>query len=169
MLMQVADEVWLATAMLHRESPQREDFTMQEIKEMAAKAQLPGRLRAGFAQYISRHCVANKPADPGKYRMLFGTRRGWRRLFREGDEIREHESRKGGKRRPEVEGLPEKYRELITWYEQTYYPRKQQVSHAEVADSRELAKELVLRVMSMTPPQLHRLKAHLDSEKAASR
>jgi len=168
MLMQVADEVWLATAMLHRESPQREDFTMQEIKEMAAKAQLPGRLRAGFGQYVSRHCVANKPADPGKYRMLFGTRRGWRRLFREGDEIREHGSRKGGKRRPEIEGLPEKYRELITWYDQTYYPRKQPVSPAEIADSRELTKELVLRVMSMTPLQLTRLKAHLDSEKAST-
>lgn len=168
MLMQVADEVWLATAMLHRESPQREDFTMQEIKEMAGKAQLPGRLRAGFGQYISRHCVANKPADPGRYRMLFGTRRGWRRLFREGDEIREHESRKGGKRRPEIEGLPEKYRELITWYDQTYYPRKHPAPPKEAADSRELAKELVLRVMSMTPPQLHRLKAHLDSEKASS-
>jgi len=166
MLMQVADEVWLATAMLHRESPQREDFTMQEIKEMAEKAQLPGRLRAGFAQYISRHCVANKPADPGKYRMLFSTRRGWRRLVREGDEIREHESRKGGKRRPEIGGLPEKYRELITWYEQTYYPRKHPVSQMEVADSKELAKELVLRVMSMTPLQLHRLKTHLDSDLA---
>jgi hypothetical protein len=164
MSMQVADQVWLATALLHRESPNRDDFTMQEIKEMAEKAQLPGRLRAGFRQYISRHCVANKPADPSKYRILFCTRRGWRRLFREGDELREDTSRKGGKTRPELAGLPEKYRELVAWYEQSYYPRKQPAAPTAAADSKELAKELVLRVMSMTPLQLHRLKEHLDSD-----
>jgi len=164
MSMQVADEVWLATALLHRENPQRDDFTMQEIREMAEKAQLPGRLRAGFAQFISRHCVANKPADPSKYRMLFCTRRGWRRLFREGDELREDQSRKGGKIRPELAGLAEKYRDLVAWYEQIYYPRKHAALPAPETDSNDLAKELVLRVMSMTPVQLHRLKAHLDSD-----
>ena len=29
----VADEVWIVTALLHRENPKREDFTVEEIME----------------------------------------------------------------------------------------------------------------------------------------
>jgi hypothetical protein len=161
-MMKVADEVWVAAALLQRQMPQRDDFTPKEIKEMAEKEKLPGRFRPGFGQHISRHCVANKPADPGNHRMLFRTRRGWRRLFRQGDELHVHESRKTGKRRPEAEDLPEKYRELVDWYDQLYYPHMS-VSVPEESRANELTKELVLRIMNMTSPELQRLKTHLDS------
>ena len=33
----VADEVWIATALLHREQPERKDFTIQEIRKRAER------------------------------------------------------------------------------------------------------------------------------------
>jgi uncharacterized protein (DUF1778 family) len=33
----VADEVWIATALLHHENPSRSDFTLSEIVERAEK------------------------------------------------------------------------------------------------------------------------------------
>jgi len=43
----VADEVWIATALLHREHPEREDFTVAEIVERARKESLTPDLRPG--------------------------------------------------------------------------------------------------------------------------
>ena len=38
----VAAEVWIATALLHRENPKREDFTVAEIVERARREIYPG-------------------------------------------------------------------------------------------------------------------------------
>lgn len=109
----VADEVWLATALLQREHPQRADFEIQEIKERAHE--LSNRaVRSGVYAHIVQHCVANRPPSPGRYRMLVETTPGRRRLFRTGDSY--HAAREGSKTHPATHDLPEKYRSVLDWY-----------------------------------------------------
>jgi hypothetical protein len=71
----VADEVWLATALLHRENPSRNDFTLNEIVERAAKEGIVDERRPGVYVHAALHCVANRPPKPARYRMLYETRR----------------------------------------------------------------------------------------------
>src|SRR5439155_18620696 len=114
----VADEVWLATAMLHQRYSERVDFSIEEIMEFAGSAKelrLMGPLRPGFYVHVVQHCVANRPPNPGRYRMLFETAGGRRRLFRKGDPS--HPDREGAKVTPRAEELPRKLAELLGWYE----------------------------------------------------
>ena len=83
--LKVADEAWLATALLHRENRERSDFTINEIVERAAKESVYGELRPGVRVHATLHCVANLRPNPGRYRMLFATGKSTRRLFRAGD------------------------------------------------------------------------------------
>ena len=114
----VADEVWLATAMLHQRHSERVDFSIEEIMEFAGSAKelrLMGPLRPGFYVHVVQHCVANRPPNPGRYRMLFETAPGRRRLFRPGDSYDPH--REGAKTSPKPEDLPENwFRGLLAWY-----------------------------------------------------
>ena len=111
----VADEVWLATALLHRENPRREDFTVQEIVERATAEAIHDDVRPGIYVHALQHCVANRAPNPGRYRMLYETSKGRRRLFRRDDSY--HPDREGGKVLPNKDEVPEKYRDLIDWYE----------------------------------------------------
>ena len=81
----VADEVWIAAALLHREHPKQLDFTIEQIMERAAREAGKEPLRPGVYVHVVQHCVANRPPNPGRYRMLFETTSGRRRLFRSGD------------------------------------------------------------------------------------
>jgi hypothetical protein len=114
----VADEVWLATLMLHQRHPERLDFSIEEIMEFAAIAKelrIMGPLRPGFYVHVVQHCVANRPPNPGRYRMLFETSPGRRRLFRHGDAY--HPQREGGKISPKPENLPEnRFKGVLSWY-----------------------------------------------------
>jgi hypothetical protein len=114
----VADEVWIATLMLHQRYPQRADFSIEEIMEFAGSAKelrLMGPLRPGFYVHVVQHCVANRPPNPGRYRMLLETAPGRRRLYRHGDTY--HPQREGGKTVPKLEDLPETwFRGLLAWY-----------------------------------------------------
>ena len=112
----VADEVWLATASLHREHPDRTDFTIGEIVARAESASVTGvkPLRAGVKVHIYLHCVANRPPNPGRYRMLVETATGRRRLFRPGDPC--HPLRSNGKSVPRPDEVPAGCRDLIDWY-----------------------------------------------------
>ena len=113
----VADEVFIATALLHRENPKRADFTISEIVERAAKENLFGELRPGVRVHASLHCVANRAPNPGRYRMLYATGERTRRLLRSGDD--EHPGRTG-KIWPDPEAVPSRYAELIHWAKQQY-------------------------------------------------
>jgi hypothetical protein len=113
----VADEVFIATALLHRENPQHPDFTISEIVERAAKENLFGELRPGVRVHASLHCVANRAPNPGRYRMLYATGDRTRRLLRAGDTY--HPDRTG-KIWPEPDAVPPKYAELISWAKQQY-------------------------------------------------
>lgn len=117
-MIKVADEIWLATSLLHREKPSREDFSVSEIVERAIKEKLAGGYRPGLQIHASTHCVATKPPNPARHKMLSETGRGRRRLFRPGDKF--HRDRKQGKTHPRVEDLPAKYRHLVDWYAHEY-------------------------------------------------
>ena len=116
--LKVADEVWIATALLHREIPERDDFTVDEIVSRAAKENLTPSLRPGVRVHALQHCVANRPPNPGRYRMLFATGKLVRRLFRPGDSY--DPAREGAKTLPDSREIPEKYRDLLQWYSETY-------------------------------------------------
>jgi hypothetical protein len=110
----VADEVWIATALLHRERPGHADFTIEEIMERAGRESGNEALRPGVYVHIVQHCVANRAPNPGRYRMLIETSPGRRRLYRTGDSY--DPQREGSKTTPEAEDLPEKYLDLLEWY-----------------------------------------------------
>lgn len=112
--LKVADEVWIATALLHRENPQAEDFGVEEIERRAEREALAGRLRASFHIHVAQHCVANRPPHPARHRMLFETCPGRRRLYRDGDA--QHPGRKRGKVTPDRLEMPYGYNGLLDWY-----------------------------------------------------
>jgi hypothetical protein len=111
----VADEVWLATALLHRENPSAEDFHVKEIEARAENEGLIEELRPGVRVHILQHCVANRPPNPNDYRMLYETRPKHRRLFRIGDN---HHPQRHGKIVPDADEIPPLYDDLLRWYEQ---------------------------------------------------
>lgn len=110
----VADEVWLAVALLHRERPEQTDFAVEEIMAQAAKASGKEPLRPGVYVHVVQHCVANRPPNPGRYRMLFETAPGRRRLFRNGDNY--DPARERAKMVPATEEIPSEYSDLLDWY-----------------------------------------------------
>jgi len=114
----VADEVWIACALLHKENPDREDFHVNEIVDRVVKENIFGRLRPGVIIHVNQHCVANRRPNPGNYRMLYETRRGMRRLFKDGDDY--HPYREGGKTKPRKSDIPKKYWPLLEWYDKEY-------------------------------------------------
>ena len=116
----VADEVWIATALLHREHPDRADFTVADIVRRAEAEKVTGKgtLRPGVQVHAYLHCVANRPPNPGRYRMLVETAKGRRRLFRPGDPC--HRLRASGKDVPSVREIPPAYGELLDWYRRDY-------------------------------------------------
>ncbi len=116
--LKVADEVWIATALLHRENPKRADFTSSEIMERIRRESATTSLRPDLQLHVSQHCVANRPPNPGRYRMLFATGKSRRRLFRTGDLY--DPNRAGSKTAPEREKIPSRYRPLLDWYWSTY-------------------------------------------------
>ncbi len=113
----VADEVFIAVALLHREQANREDFTIDEIIERVAKENIFGEVRPGIQAHIYSHCVANRPPQPGPHRMLYATGSGSRRLVRVGDDV--HPERTG-KIFPDPDDVPPQYYELIEWAKQRY-------------------------------------------------
>lgn len=114
----VADEVWIATALLHKEQPKRVDFTVDEIVKRVEKEALTQELRPGVRVHVLQHSVANRPPNPGRYRMLFATGKLTRRLFRSGDAF--DPAREGGKIVPAKEEIPPDYRHLLDWYLTSY-------------------------------------------------
>ena len=110
----VADEVWVVTALLHREQPNQPDFSIEEIIQRAQEESLCENFRKGLYVHVVQHCVANRAPNPGRYRMLYETVRGRRRLFRKGDSY--HPAREGAKIMPEIENVPPQYRNLVAWY-----------------------------------------------------
>src|SRR3990170_3243465 len=117
----VADEVWLALALLHREQPEAIDCSLADIEARLRREGIAGEVRKGVYPHLSVHCVANRPPNPGRYRMLIETAPSRRRLFRPGDSY--HPDREGAKILPRREDVPRKYHAVIDWYEREYASR----------------------------------------------
>ena len=100
---------------MQREEPDQPDFSIEEIVERAKRESVSGPIRPGVYVHVVQHCVANRPPNPARYRMLFETGAGRRRLFRKGDAY--HPARAGAKVTPNAEDLPERYRGLLAWYQ----------------------------------------------------
>jgi len=142
----VADEAWLATALLHKEHPDAEDFSLHDIRDRARREFHDSR--PGVWQHIVSHCVASNRPNPAQYRMLHSTGRGRRRLYRSGDPA--HPDRKG-KTHPEKRDIPERYRSLVNWYLSDYSRRKPQVPSSRARD--------LLQFIGLIPPyDLERMK-----------
>ena len=137
----VADEVWIATALLHRENPKREDFTVAEIVECVRRENISGELRPGVQVHAYLHCVANRPPNPGRYRMLYATGKKTRRLFRESDDF--DLERRGGKVKPEKENIPIKYHPLLDWYSEKFVGKRKGLKETDpILALRGLGKEI---------------------------
>ena len=114
----VAAEVWIATALLHRERPHVRDFGIDEIVARAAKENITGRLRPGVYQHVVSHAVANRPPSPNRYCYLCAPASSRRRLCRPGDPIDPRRLR--AKMQPESDDVPARYRPLLEWYRKEY-------------------------------------------------
>jgi hypothetical protein len=113
--LKIADEIWIATALLHKENSDAEDFSIEDILQRVRKEAICGSPRPGVYPHIVHHAVANRPASPNRRRVLFETSEGRRRLFLEGDPY--HPEREGSKTIPVADDLPPRYRGLLTWFE----------------------------------------------------
>lgn len=139
--LKVADETWIAAALLHRENPSRQDFTVQEIVDRAAREAITGELRPGVYVHALQHCVANRLPNPARYRMLFATGKTTRRLFRPGDAY--HPARDGSKVVPAKEDIPEEYRHLVDWYLTEYVSKRTDAEKTDpILQLRGLGKEI---------------------------
>ena len=65
----VADEVWCALAMLHRNHPQRVSFSAKEILEQVRAEHAHTDIRAGIQAHIYLHNVANLEPNSARNRM----------------------------------------------------------------------------------------------------
>lgn len=116
--LKVADEVWIATALLHRDHPERSDFTVREILDRVGRENMTGSVPRGSVHvHIIQHCVANRPPNPAGYRLLVETSYGRRRLYRSGDP---HHPDRRGRAVPERQNVPERHLPLLDWYESQY-------------------------------------------------
>ena len=113
-MIKVGPEVWIATALLHKENPSQTDFAVGDIVSRVRREKLTPNVRSGVLQHVTTHAVAQKPPNPGRLRFLTETVRGRRRLFRPQDSY--HTEREGSPTVPTADELPEKYRMLLDWY-----------------------------------------------------
>jgi hypothetical protein len=105
-----ATEVFLALCLLHREHPEREDFSVREIVDRAALENLNGTLRPGVQVHASLHCVANRRPNPLAHSMIYATGKSTRRLLRANDDV--HPER-NGKHWPSAAEVPGRYLSLV--------------------------------------------------------
>lgn len=120
--MRLPDKVWIAAATLHKRLPYREDLGVHQILRVYKDVFGRWDMSPGVPATILQHAVANRPPSPGTTRMLYATRRGWRRLYKLGDDCADGRT---GRYAPVYDHLPDRFKELLDWYESVYLqPRK---------------------------------------------
>jgi hypothetical protein len=138
-----ADAVWAATALLHRERASESDFALREIVDrVQAERRLGEHQRTTVYAHVTQHCVANVVPNSGKYRMLFETVKGRRRLFRDNDP---YDHQRAGKTIPGPDALPVEFRSLLEWYRSEYAVARsleQRVKTDPILAMRGLGKEI---------------------------
>ncbi len=117
-----ATAVWIALATLHKGNPKKEAFQVKEIADKIEELGIQNVSDGTISTHISSHCVANKPAQPDTHRKTIRVRRGWYRLFVKGDYY--DDTRKKGQIKPLQETMPERFHDLIKWYDEDYMKQK---------------------------------------------
>jgi hypothetical protein len=151
MEIKVADEIWIATALLHREHPEAQDFGTDEIIRRVRREKLAPEFRPGVAIHLSSHAVANKAPNGGRYRLLVETAPRRRRLFRPGDSF--HPERRHGKTIPKTEEIPAKYRPLLDWYRDEYARPSHIKNRAAAEEKGGSTTELLRRFVGCLTPE----------------
>jgi len=113
----VADECWVALALLMKARPEQASFSTREILNKIREEHAHPELRPGVHAHIHQHNVANSPPSTARYRMFYRLADSKLRLYRPGDAA--HPERKG-KTNPVRDELPSKYHSLLDWYEKDY-------------------------------------------------
>lgn len=112
----VADELYLIVALLHRENPSRDAFTIGEIIDRAAQEGLGGGRadQKSLRQHAYEHAAANIPPGKqgGRYRMVFRQEDNRIRLLRSSDYVHPERHQKFY---PDKEEIPVEYQELLEW------------------------------------------------------
>ncbi len=112
----LADRIWIAVAMLHRQTPEREAFSTEEIRSKLRETGLSNGLKpSSVAAHLKQHLVANVPPSTTGYRMLFQTQSGNLRLLRSGDYT---DPQRRSKQVPKREQISPQYHPLLDWYEE---------------------------------------------------
>lgn len=110
----LADRIWIAVAMLHRQAPLHEDFSTAEIRTKLRETGLSNGLKpSSIAAHLKQHLVANVPPSTTGYRMLFQTQSGNLRLFRSGDYT---DPQRKSKQMPKRDQISPQYHPLLDWY-----------------------------------------------------
>ena len=113
-VIKVADECWIALALLTKEKGIQSSFTARQILDRIRQEGLHPVVRPGVLAHIHLHNVANLPPNTARYRMFYRLEDGTYRLFRPGDP---HHPERTGKLHPSRDETPVEYRRLIDWYD----------------------------------------------------
>ena len=119
----VADAIWVAAAYLQKGSVIGGNqeimggiaYTDQAIAQLVESLRLTKAAKPSILQHIRQHCVANKEPKPNRSCILYVTKSGGIRLYRDSDP--RHPGREGATSHPKWENLPEKFDDLRQWYE----------------------------------------------------
>lgn len=116
----LADRIWIAIALLHRDTPSREGFSRGEIRiKLRETGLMEGLKPQSVAAHLKEHMVANVPPSSTKYLMLYETQPGFLRLYRAGDFIDPgRRSSRPSKHMPKREEIPAEFWPLLDWYEE---------------------------------------------------
>lgn len=112
--LKVADAVWVATAMLQKENPKAEGFSVADIVKKVARENLTEGEESSVYLHANQHCVANRRPNQARLRMLWETRGKLRRLYCPPEPS--HPER-DGRYRPDASELPASLLPLLDWYQ----------------------------------------------------
>ena len=118
-----ATAIWIATATLHQQYGIRCYFSNKDIVNQVIKQNLTSVNTSTIQMHVSSHCVANNKARPNKHRKLYRVSNGRYRLYRTGDYY--NPSRAGGQAEPNIEEIPEQYKDLLKWHKDEFCSKVQ--------------------------------------------
>ncbi len=121
--------IWIAAATLHKQFGIQRGFSNKEIIEKVNEQNLCQVNPNTIAMHVSSHCIANNKAMPDTHRKLYRVSRGRYRLYRKGDYY--NRERKNGQIEPQIDELPDKYRDLRIWYNEEYCDVKKKTKSKE--------------------------------------
>lgn len=121
----IADAIWVATAMLHESEGIHESFSRGRICDQVIKEIDSSKNAGSIMHNISVHCLANRPArsKSDNHCKLYREGMGRYRLYRSGEDDRDP-SRRGCHVEPDRERLPPEHHGRIEWYHRVYCAKK---------------------------------------------